>query len=271
MLPFVSQTSTPELDSALYGSLAHVTEVLIDHVSADAGISRVLGAPPIPGCIYIGSRGLARNPATRKQLKRWATEPQSPFTHTPEQTYQPAVKLINASHPQSQWACTQITRVLGSPRTVSGMMQLNLGLENNIQCMTLLIRRHENRPFHEADSKRIGELAQRATQIIRQGLTRQLAGESKNEPGTSLAPISTDILLQRLSKTERGVLQLLLQRETEKSIAKTINRSPHTVHVHVKSIYRKLMVSSRKQLLQMLDGRAITPVDLDSDEDKIAA
>lgn len=51
-----------------------------------------------------------------------------------------------------------------------------------------------------------------------------------------------------LSPTEKRVCALLLQRLTEQKIADHLERSPNTVHVHVRNIYRKLGVRTRKQL-----------------------
>lgn len=53
-----------------------------------------------------------------------------------------------------------------------------------------------------------------------------------------------------LSPTEKRVCALLLQRLTEQRIAEHIDRSPNTVHVHVRNIYRKLGVRTRKELLE---------------------
>ncbi|MEM6258435.1 MAG: helix-turn-helix transcriptional regulator [Planctomycetota bacterium] len=53
-----------------------------------------------------------------------------------------------------------------------------------------------------------------------------------------------------LSPSERKVCALLLQRMTERAIAEHLERSPNTIHVHVRNIYRKLGVCTRKQLLE---------------------
>lgn len=53
-----------------------------------------------------------------------------------------------------------------------------------------------------------------------------------------------------LSPTEKRVCSLLLQRLTEHLIAEHLDRSPNTVHVHVRNIYRKLGVRTRKQLYE---------------------
>lgn len=53
-----------------------------------------------------------------------------------------------------------------------------------------------------------------------------------------------------LSQMEQRVCVLLLQSLTEHAVAEHLSRSPNTIHVHVRNIYRKLGVCSRKQLLE---------------------
>lgn len=55
-----------------------------------------------------------------------------------------------------------------------------------------------------------------------------------------------------LSPTERTVLQHLMQGMTEREVAQALNRSHNTVHVHVRNIYRKIGVSTRKALFQVM-------------------
>lgn len=55
--------------------------------------------------------------------------------------------------------------------------------------------------------------------------------------------------VRELSPRDRRTLEHLLAGESEKQIAARIGRSPHTVHTHVKRIYRRLGVSSRAELL----------------------
>jgi DNA-binding NarL/FixJ family response regulator len=51
-----------------------------------------------------------------------------------------------------------------------------------------------------------------------------------------------------LTNREQQVLRLLLAGDGEKRIASRMRLSPHTVHEHVKSLYRKLRVNSRIKL-----------------------
>lgn len=77
----------------------------------------------------------------------------------------------------------------------------------------------------------------------------------KSIPAHRSSMMSPTDLLSKLTCTERRVLETLRSNATEKMIADNMHRSPHTIHVHVKNIYRKLGISSRKQL-QDLFGTA---------------
>lgn len=61
--------------------------------------------------------------------------------------------------------------------------------------------------------------------------------------------------LPRLPPRTREVLELLLKGRSEKEVARELGLSVHTVHVHVKQLYRKLEVTSRGELLARCLGR----------------
>jgi DNA-binding CsgD family transcriptional regulator len=52
-----------------------------------------------------------------------------------------------------------------------------------------------------------------------------------------------------LSRRQRQTLELLLAGNAEKQIAARLNISRHTVHVYVKSLYKRFDVNSRPELL----------------------
>ena len=60
-----------------------------------------------------------------------------------------------------------------------------------------------------------------------------------------------DIPVSRLSPRERDTLELLMEGLPEKLVADRLGVTPHTTHEYVKSIYRKLGVHSRSELLTM--------------------
>lgn len=62
--------------------------------------------------------------------------------------------------------------------------------------------------------------------------------------------------LRRLSEAEQRVLKYLQEPQTEMQIADQLDRSPHTIHAHVKSIYLKYGVSSRRELLARIQTQS---------------
>ena len=60
----------------------------------------------------------------------------------------------------------------------------------------------------------------------------------------------------RITDRELEVLDLLALGHSVREIADALERSPHTVHDHVKSLHRKLRVSSRGELIGRMLGRS---------------
>jgi DNA-binding CsgD family transcriptional regulator len=58
-----------------------------------------------------------------------------------------------------------------------------------------------------------------------------------------------------LSPRMRDTLQHLLSGDSEKEVAAKLKLSPHTVHIHVKNLYKRLRVSSRGELMAKCLGR----------------
>jgi len=56
-------------------------------------------------------------------------------------------------------------------------------------------------------------------------------------------------LTRGFSKRMIETLQLLLAGDSEKEVATKLSLSPHTVHIHVKKLYKRLEVSSRAELM----------------------
>jgi DNA-binding CsgD family transcriptional regulator len=62
----------------------------------------------------------------------------------------------------------------------------------------------------------------------------------------------------RVTKREQEILEQLTLGRTVRDIADVLNRSPHTVHDHVKSLHRKLNASSRGELIARYLGHIET-------------
>jgi DNA-binding CsgD family transcriptional regulator len=60
--------------------------------------------------------------------------------------------------------------------------------------------------------------------------------------------------MTRVTRREQEILEQLTLGKTVRDIAASLNRSPHTVHDHVKSLHRKLNASSRGELISRFLG-----------------
>lgn len=99
------------------------------------------------------------------------------------------------------------------------------------------------------------QAGRRAFTIRELDLLRLLHREVAALYGTRLAPL-TGSKDPALTPRIRQVLGLLVQGLGEKEIAQALRISPHTVHDHVKALYRQLGVRSRAELLSRLRGWA---------------
>jgi LuxR family transcriptional regulator, maltose regulon positive regulatory protein len=85
---------------------------------------------------------------------------------------------------------------------------------------------------------------------------RRLAGEQSD--AVSVLPVALD----ELSARERDVLQLLATALSEAEIGQELFISYHTVHSHVRTIYRKLGTSSRAQTVERARTTGLLPAPL---------
>ncbi len=65
----------------------------------------------------------------------------------------------------------------------------------------------------------------------------------------TLRPAAQDTAALGLSPRQAQVLQLALGGDSEAQIARCMHRSPHTIHSHMRAIYRHFNVTSRAELL----------------------
>jgi DNA-binding CsgD family transcriptional regulator len=82
------------------------------------------------------------------------------------------------------------------------------------------------------------------------GIACDSCGGSAHMPAR--LPVSQ--MLAKITPAERHVLRLLRAGRTEAQVGTAIGRSPHTVHVHVRNLYRKLNVNSRRELLDLFES-----------------
>ncbi|MEM7682184.1 MAG: LuxR C-terminal-related transcriptional regulator [Planctomycetota bacterium] len=107
----------------------------------------------------------------------------------------------------------------------------------------LLERVASEPPFCEQDLAYLQGVADPLSACWEQSLAATL------DPPGKAASLQTGVL-DKLSDMERKVARQLIEGQTEQAVAESLQRSRHTIHVHVKSVYRKLGVSKRAELRQ---------------------
>jgi DNA-binding NarL/FixJ family response regulator len=92
-------------------------------------------------------------------------------------------------------------------------------------------------------------------EVLATGFRREHEGRDSQSHAQG-RPATEAELIAKLTRTEREILPMLQSSNTERQIASQVHRSPHTVHVHVKNIYRKLGVTSRRELHDLFQLRS---------------
>lgn len=99
-------------------------------------------------------------------------------------------------------------------------------------------------PCAREDAERVEAFVARSRGLIEGAFLRCVAGPEQRR----------NWLRQRVSLTQRAILELLVEGLTEREIGRKVHRSPHTIHDHIKGIYAALGVSSRLELVRLWDG-----------------
>lgn len=125
----------------------------------------------------------------------------------------------------------------------------------------VLVKDLDSRNGTYVDELRITEAEAKPGQLIRFGnaqfqlLTPEqlvAGGQEGSEVSTYIANIAAQPpSVKDLSAMQRRVLAALLKGKSEKAVASELKMSPHTVHNHVKEIYRRMEVGSRPELLAL--------------------
>jgi pSer/pThr/pTyr-binding forkhead associated (FHA) protein len=137
---------------------------------------------------------------------------------------------------------------------------------------TVVVKDMGSRNGTFVDGVRVQEAKLQPGQLVRFGNSEfQVLGEPTDDEPLTADPseLSTHFIhskpallppeLQKLTKAQMPVLDLLLTRLTRKEIAAKLFLSPHTVDNHIKEIFRRLEVNSRPALLSMFVAKAKKP------------
>jgi pSer/pThr/pTyr-binding forkhead associated (FHA) protein len=123
---------------------------------------------------------------------------------------------------------------------------------------TVMVRDLNSQNGTYVDGQKIVEARLNKGQDIRFGA----AAFIMKDLGDLISELSTDQVSEAsasaarifLSPAQRRIFDLLVRGDAEKEIAATVKLSPHTIHNHVKAIYKAYDVHSRGELLAVLLG-----------------
>jgi DNA-binding CsgD family transcriptional regulator len=155
-----------------------------------------------------------------------------------------------------QWYVGLLT-VLNGSDLPADCLCMSLQVHQEMSAVVVLIRTRQAQRFVDRERRSFEQIQPALAHLFRSAALRQgVISPGGTAPASSTLPerrrrMTTDQILAKLTRTECQVLGYLRLAATEREISKQVHRSPHTVHVHVKNIYRKLNVSSRGQLLDL--------------------
>ncbi len=242
-----------DLESTIYGAMSHVAGVMSRVIRASGVVAAFRGQAATPSTVYVNQCNPNGDMSGSNRLYHWPEDPSSSVWRNQQEPTGDRAVLF---YPQmNMTACAEIAGVTGVPEVSQEARCMGMTFSSAPECFMLFIRDAAQPAFTEEDCDRALRYIEQCGQIIRSGAKQENASLNGPIP-FSLAKqqetAKTDPLDQ-LSNTERMVLDRLAQRETEKQVAEVLGRSPNTVHVHVKSIYRKLRVNNRRELLVLLE------------------
>ncbi len=245
------------LESALFGSLVHAVGVSASVVFADVSAIRIFEGPEDALSTYVDASRLGLNGQVVQSLQAWPAADDSIFEFTRQKkltdhAFRPPTLLDGAATDTAR-----LFRPLESIANVSDAFCVTFPVIAPAWCMIAYIRCHPNAPFEHEQIRMLKRFKPALARVTKSGYQREIHCRSDVEiptaPNTEVSNGKTALLLAKLSRTERLILSFLRSEATERQIAQTIHRSPHTIHVHVKNIYRKLGVNSRRMLVSLFE------------------
>ena len=240
------------LESPLFGALVHAVEMGTAGVDAELAGGRLYGVAADQPTAYVSTAGLTADAATRASIQHWPTMRDSIF-HALSRLGRPASPGVFRPHElldEPTHSASPLYHCVRQLCRVVDAIGARCELPGHGHALLLFFRCDGSLPFRRNHLERLSQLHAGLTATLTRGCFQL---QKPPAPATPARPVSVMELLERLSATERQVLAYLRQQHTEAGVAARIHRSRHTVHVHVKSIYRKLDVNSRAELLQLLE------------------
>ena len=122
----------------------------------------------------------------------------------------------------------------------------DLGSLNGVYVNGTRVRRHR---LASGDLLQVGPLVLQVVRALVCGESVYQLGVGPNVSTVDPRASARTLPLPNFTTVERQIIQLLADSHSEKEVAADLGLSPHTVHSHVKQIYRQLGISSRSELV----------------------
>ena len=245
-----------KLDSPLYGALVHAVEIAGLTVQSDISAARVYGIFHSIECTYVSAARLNVSPVQELALHDWPNDEDSLFEFVKMRRLTDGVFRPRELIDELEYSRRQFYRRIEACTRIVDAFCISIELKDKCWCTVTFIRCNTSPAFDDRDMDLVERLKPSLARIIATGFHKEVSLRPASQQKPNQQQYDGDPLpvhLAKLSKTERQVLSYLRSNMTERQIAHELNRSPHTIHVHVKSIYRKLDISSRKQLMEIFN------------------
>ncbi len=241
------------LESAIFGVFLQAMRVTGSAVGADVTAIRIFEGEHGPMNAFVDASRLGLTPREEQALQVWPYDCNSIFEYARQQrlhdrSFRPCSLLENPADHDRFFA------PITAHRPVLDSYCLSFPIAGQAWCLALYLRCGKQTNFESSELQALDRFKPAVARLVSNGYHRDTRHNNGGHawPGAESHTQSGQDLVSRLSRTEKLVYPHLLTTRTEREIADTIHRSPHTVHVHVKNIYRKAGVNSRKQLQALM-------------------
>jgi len=245
-----------QLASPLFGALVHTVGVLGPVFDARIAAGRIFNATGNGASSYVTAQQIQMPTGALNAIQDWPLQQDSLFGYFEQKQWTNKTARPRQEIDEFAYAQLRLYRPIEVFTPITDAVCLSVPIEGHMWAMISLLRCAEQKPFTDPHVTALERFKPAIANVFRHGLSgwpnhagSESNGSSAN--GDSGERRSTSQILSRLTPTERRVLHYLQSGITEREIANQMHRSPHTIHVHVKNIYRKLDVSSRRELLDV--------------------
>lgn len=258
------QMIVERLESNAYGALVRVLSIAADSLSIDLAAGRLFQTHPDLSLTAHMDLGTIRFPPQREdELRQWPMRRDSIFAVVEERRHTDAAFRPRQLLDEASFAKTDQFRTMEPYARVVDSFCITCPLHAQAWAMVIFMRCSPHRPFDDVQITILTRLKSTIARVLRDGYQRDIQhapSESARDLARGLLPVGESRVHrpphtpQTLSQTEQQILAMLIEGMTEKQIAERMDRSPHTTHVHVRNIYRKTAVTSRRELKQYFSG-----------------